>query len=168
MVAEYFIKIVNRLIGVLKKCFWKLLFKDRLIIGKKTFFYPGCHIMIEKNGKVEIGDSCFFNRNCSITSLGKIKIGNDSIFGENVKIYDHNHNFSHGKDPFRKQGYSIDSVVIGNNVWIGSDVIILPGVVIGNNVVIGAGSIITKNICDNVIYVQKRNSMEVPLEKYKN
>lgn len=42
-------------------------------------------------------------------------------------------------------------VIIGDNVWIGSGAIIMPGVTIGNNVVIGVGSIVTKNIPDNVI-----------------
>jgi maltose O-acetyltransferase len=44
-------------------------------------------------------------------------------------------------------------ITIGDNVWIGGNVVINPGVTIGNNVVIGAGSIVTKNIPDNVIAV---------------
>lgn len=103
----------------------------------------------------------FFNRNCSMTSLGEINIGNDCIFGENVKIYDHNHKTDFTNGLFRKQGYVVGRVEIGSNVWIGSDVLILPNVRIGNNTVIAAGAIITKNIPDNVTYIQKRNSVEV-------
>ena len=46
-----------------------------------------------------------------------------------------------------------DPIKVGNNVWIGGNVVVLPGVTIGNNVVIGAGSVVTKNIPDNVVAV---------------
>ena len=82
--------------------------------------------------------------------------------GENVKIYDHNHRTDATKGPFRKQGYVIGRVEIGSNVWIGSDVLILPNIRIGDNVIIAAGAIVTKDIPDNVTYIQKRNSVEVP------
>ena len=84
--SEYLIKIINRVIGILKILCWKILYGSRFHFGKMTFFYPGCHLMIEKTGSINIGDNCFFNRNCSMTSLGEINIGNDCIFGENVKI----------------------------------------------------------------------------------
>lgn len=47
--------------------------------------------------------------------------------------------------------YYMDKIVIGNNVMIGADSIILPGVTIGNNVIVGAGSVVTKNIDDGVV-----------------
>ena len=160
--SEYLIKIINRVIGILKILCWKILYGSRFHLGKMTFFYPGCHLMIEKTGSINIGDNCFFNRNCSMTSLGKINIGNDCIFGENVKIYDHNHRTDVTKGLFRQQGYAVGRVEIGSNVWIGSDVLILPNIRIGDNVVIAAGAVVTKDIPDNVTYIQKRNSVEVP------
>ena len=60
------------------------------------------------------------------------------------------------------KGYVIGRVEIGSNVWIGSDVLILPNIRIGDNVIIAAGAIVTKDIPDNVTYIQKRNSVEVP------
>lgn len=162
MVSEFIIKLLNRVIGIAKILDWKLLYGNRLSVGFKTFFYPGCHMMIERNASIYIGNNCFFNRNCSLTSLGKIRIGDDCIFGEGVKIYDHNHNTNEQGVLFRKQGYKVGKVEIGSNVWIGSNVIILPNVSIGNNVVIAAGSIVTKNIPNNVTFIQKRKSMEVP------
>lgn len=162
--SEYFIKALNRIIGIINILCWKVLYGRRFCVGSNTFFYPGCHIMMEKNGNIQIGNNCFFNRNCSMTSLGTIKIGNDCIFGENVKIYDHNHKTDATGGLFRKQGYSIGKVEIGSNVWVGSDVVILSNVRVGNNVVIAAGSVVTKNISDNVILIQKRNNVEVPNE----
>ena len=72
--SEYLIKIINRVIGILKILCWKILYGSRFHSGKMTFFYPGCHLMIEKTGSINIGDNCFFNRDCSMTSLGEINI----------------------------------------------------------------------------------------------
>lgn len=155
----YILKVVNRLIGIVKYILWKALFGKNLKKGKHTFFYPGCHLMIERNGKIVIGNNCFVNRNCSFTALEEIKIGDECIFGESVKIYDHNHNTNRQGVSFRKQGYTLNKVEIGNNVWVGSSTIILPGVKIGNNVVIAAGSIVTKSIEDNVTFIQKRQNI---------
>ena len=155
-VFEYILKIKNRVIGNIKYFFWKVFYGKNLKKGKNTFFYPGCHMMIEHSGKIKIGTNCFFNRGCSFTSLEEIEIGNDCIFGEDVKIYDHNHNIEMGKILFRKQGYTSNKVKIGNNVWIGSNTLILPGVEIGDNVVVAAGSIVTKSINDNIIFIQKK------------
>lgn len=158
MFFEYVLKIINRMIGIVKYFFWKMLFGKNIKKGKNTFFYPGCHLMIEHNGKIVIGNNCFFNRNCSFTALEEIKIGDDCIFGENVKIYDHNHNINRQDDLFRKQGYTTKKVEIGNNVWIGTSTIILPGVKIGNNVVVAAGSVVTKSIEDDTTFIQKREN----------
>ncbi|EPP4297529.1 acyltransferase [Vibrio cidicii] len=106
------------------------------------------------SGVLSIGDNVFFNRNCSINVRKNVSIGNDCMFGENVLIYDHDHNFKKLDIPFSKQGFFCDEVKIGNNVWIGSNTIILKGVSIGNNVVVGAGSVVSKNIESDCIYRQ--------------
>ncbi len=164
MISEYIIKTYNRILSIIKYIGWKILFGCKLSKGYNTFFYPGCKMMIERSGKIKIGNSCFFNYNCSFTSLGHIVIGNQCIFGENVKIYDHNHKCTFDGTPFRSQGYEIGSVEIGSNVWIGSNTIILPNVKIGDNVIIAAGSIITKCVESNSVLIQKRQSTVVKYE----
>ena len=120
-------------------------------IGENVRFRNFNTIIVKNKGVLNIGNNCFFNSYTSINCLGKIEIGNDTIFGEGVRIYDHNHKYDliNGVRNFEK--YSIESVSIGNNCWIGSNVIILKGVNIGNNVVIGAGCLIYKSIPDNSI-----------------
>lgn len=102
-------------------------------------------------GRIQIGDKTFFNHGCSINSKSSISIGKNNLFGEGVKIYDHNH---------KLDGYSVSAeefdvkaIHIGNNCWIGSNCIILPGVNICDNVTIGAGSIVTKSINQPGVYV---------------
>lgn len=137
---------------ILKKLFYKIFFRD-FIFYKDLRFRNGFFIKI-KLGKVVIGKRCFFNNYCSINSLGYIEIGDNCIFGEGVKIYDHNHKYVLGK-LIVDSGYSIGKVIIKNNVWIGSNVTILKDVVIGNNVVIGANCLIYKDIPDNSLVLSE-------------
>jgi acetyltransferase-like isoleucine patch superfamily enzyme len=109
-------------------------------------------------GKLKIGDNCFFNRNCSINCVLSIKIGKGTIFGENVKIYDHDHAFT--DDYIVSLDLLIsDKINIGNNCWIGSNVIILKGVSITNNVIIASGSIISHDILTPGVYASSKLSL---------
>jgi len=103
---------------------------------------------------LEIGKQCFFNLYCSISvGNGKVSIGNNCLFGENVKIYNHNHIFNK-KDLFIfEQGFSFEDIIIGNNVWIGSNVLILKGAQIEDNCVISAGSIVKEHIAKNSLFI---------------
>ena len=76
-------------------------------------------------------------------------IGKKAQIAPNVSIYTAGHPI-HPES--RNSGYEYGiAVTIGDNVWIGGNVCIMPGVTIGRNVVIGAGSVVTKDIQDNVI-----------------
>jgi acetyltransferase-like isoleucine patch superfamily enzyme len=125
--------------------------KSEIIIGKEVFFRDGGRITCYKDGKIIIKDGIFFNRNCSINCLYSVEIGNHCLFGENVKIYDHNHKFNNPQKLIKDQGYTTEAVIIGDNCWIGSNSIILKGVRIGENVIIGANNLITKNIPSNSV-----------------
>lgn len=107
-------------------------------------------------GKIEIGNNVFFNHYCSIYAMNSIKIGNGTIFGENVKIYDHNHCYDNPNIPIKNQGYTSAPIVIGKHCWIASNVTILKGVTIGDNCVIGAGCTVYKDIPDNTILINKQ------------
>ncbi|MEO6719118.1 MAG: acyltransferase [Ferruginibacter sp.] len=120
------------------------------------------HIRMGNNGHLVIGKNCFFNNNCSISCLGEIVIGDDCQFGENVTIYDHNHKYKDTEKLIAGQGYEIGNISIGNNCWIGSNVVILKGVEIGDNVVIGAGCVIYKSISSNSTVINHQNLVITP------
>lgn len=107
--------------------------------------------MIGSNAKVHIGNRVFFNNYCSVVSLDDIYIGDDCIFGENVKIYDHNHRFDVKDKRKAEQGFKTDAVIIKDNCWIANNVVILKGVTIGENSVIGAGCIVNKDVAANSV-----------------
>lgn len=117
--------------------------------GKNTHIEQPFHCDYGKN--INVGDNFFANYNCIILDVGKVEIGDNVMFAPNVSIYTAGHPI-HPES--RNSGYEYGiGITIGDNVWIGGNVVITPGVTIGNNVVIGAGSVVTKDIPDNVIAV---------------
>ncbi len=152
-------KIIWHVNAVLKKCFFNLIYGGSIKFGKNVTFRKRFNLAIDKCAKVKIGDNCFFNNDCSINAQSSIEIGENSIFGENVKIYDHNHVFKSGGVPISEQGYKVDKVVIGSNCWICSNVVILKGVTIGDDCVIGAGCIIKEDVPPKSI-VKKKIELE--------
>lgn len=135
---------------------YKLLFGNLFLVGRGTTFRRFFNIYLEKGATISIGRDCFFNHSCSINALEKITIGDGCIFGENVKIYDHNHRFTGLNGNIKSQGYTTGKVYIGNRCWFGSNVVVLKGVHIGDNCVIGAGCIVSNDIPPNSIVTCNR------------
>lgn len=83
--------------------------------------------------------------------VGKVTIGDNVQFAPNVSLYTAGHPIHPDS---RNSGYEYGiGITIGDNVWVGGNVVINPGVHIGNNAVIGSGSVVTKDIPDRVIAV---------------
>lgn len=102
---------------------------------------------------IEIGDYFYANYNCTILDTAKVTIGSRVLFGPNVTISTAGHPIHpEARNPIYDYCFGI-GITIGDDVWIGANVVVLPGVHIGNNVVIGAGSVVTKDIPDDVIAV---------------
>ena len=76
-----------------------------------------------------------------------LDIGNNVMCGPEVITYTNSHKFDSVTIPMCEQGYTTSKKIrIGNDVWIGARVIILPGITIGDGSIIGAGSVVTKNV----------------------
>lgn len=124
----------------------------RSIIGKcgeSIFIEQPFHCDYGYN--IEVGNNFYANYNLTILDVGKVKIGENAMIAPNVSIYTAGHPIHPDS---RNSGYEYGiSITIGDNVWIGGNVVINPGVHIGNNVVIGSGSVVTKDIPDNAIAV---------------
>ena len=98
---------------------------------------------------IEVGKECFANYNFIVLDVGKVKIGDNFMCGPNVQISTAGHPL-HPESRASGYEYGID-ITIGDNVWIGGNVLVCPGVTIGSNVVIGGGSVVTKDIPDNML-----------------
>lgn len=100
---------------------------------------------------IEIGENFYSNYNLIILDCAKVTIGANVLIGPNVGIYTAGHPL-HFEKRIQEFEYALP-ITIGNNVWIGGNVVINPGITIGDNTVIGSGSVVTKNIPSNVIAV---------------
>ncbi len=100
---------------------------------------------------IEVGENFFANYNLIILDVAKVTIGKNVQIAPNVLIYTAGHPIH---PDTRNTGYEYGiPITTGDNVWIGGNVVILPGVTIGDNVVIGAGSVVSKDIEDNKIVI---------------
>ena len=123
--------------------------KVRAFCGKLILRECGKNVNIEKgahfSSEVSLGDNSGLGINCQIAP--QVTIGNDVMMGPDCMIYTSNHGMERTDIPMWKQpSTAVEPVVIGNDVWLGARVIILPGVHIGDGSVIGAGSVVTKNV----------------------
>lgn len=129
----------------------------KLEIGKKFRMRDGAKIRVRTGAVCIIGKNIAVNSNNMIACYERIEIGDNVQFSPNVQIYDHDHDFrvdgGIGLDKFKTS-----PIVIGKNVWIGANTVILRGTTIGDNSVIGAGSVIKGNIPANSVVVQKRTT----------
>lgn len=138
----FFFKLLYHLQAWLKLMLYRLLWPRNMHFGRGVTFRKGFTLLLDRGGQVYIGDGVFFNNGCSVIAMESVSIGAHTLFGENVKIYDHNHCFAARKRLIKEQGYSTSSVHIGEDCWIGSNTVILRHADIGDHCVIGAGCVI--------------------------
>jgi len=123
----------------------------KILSSTKENFLIEQDFMCDYGYNISVGENFFSNYNCTILD------GTSVTFGDNV--------FIAPNCCFSTAGHAIDAeqrnkgleiawkITVGDNVWIGANVVVLPGVTIGSNTVIGAGSVVTKDIPSGVIAV---------------
>jgi len=135
---------------------------NRVFIGENTYLdadYPGSKIVLEDDiyvsrycviragkGKIHVNSNVNIGWYSMLYGYGGIEIGKNSLLANNVQIHSGNHVYKDPNIPIRLQGGEGKAVKIGEDVWLASYVIVLPGVSIGDGAVIGAGTIVTKDI----------------------
>lgn len=127
--------------------------KLRYFVCRPIFPSCGAGVNIEsgayfgRGDTISIGDYSGIGRNSRIYQC--TTIGANVMMGTDVLIITDNHEFASTEILMTQQGHrSIEPVKIGDDVWIGSRAIILPGVSIGSGVIIGAGAVVTKDVPD--------------------
>jgi acetyltransferase-like isoleucine patch superfamily enzyme len=117
----------------------------KITIGERTLIVGTtvrCELVAHQGAVLSIGDRAFLNYGVSISAHQEVRIGTDCLIGNYTNILDNSYHdiVDHRKLPRSKP------VVIGNDVWIGSHAIILPGVSIGDGACVGAGAVVRESV----------------------
>jgi maltose O-acetyltransferase len=122
---------------------------------KYIFTKTGRSFNVEKNAyfgygrNLSIGEHSGIGKNMQIVGTeqgGRLDIGDDVMIGADVIVYLITHKHDRTDIPIDRQGTTTSTVMIGDDVWIGTRTIIMPGITIGDHAIVGAGSIVTRDV----------------------
>ena len=114
--------------------------------------FPPFYTDFGKN--IQVGENVFINACCHFQDHGGVTLGDGCQIGHNVVFATLNHVFAtlnHGLSPEDRPHTYPAPIVLGRNVWVGSNATILQGVTIGDNAIVGAGAVVTKDVPANTI-----------------
>lgn len=119
-----------------------------VVIGKRVAIGRKAWIQIagdDLKASIRIDDGTNIGRGAVISAVKKISIGRKCLLSYDVSIFDHDHRFNRTISPMDNGITKGDSVIIGDNCFIGAHSFILKGVSLGNHCVVGANSVVTKS-----------------------
>ena len=124
----------------------------KTILGKtKDIFLIEQPFICDYGYNIEIGENFYSNHNLTILDANKVTFGDNVFIGPNCGFYTAGHPIDYIA---RNKGLEYaKTITVGDNVWFGGNVVVLPGVTIGSNVVIGAGCVVNKDVPSNVVVV---------------
>lgn len=115
--------------------------------GEQVYIEP--HFWCDYGYNINVGERFYANHNLIILDAGGVSFGDDVFIGPSCGFYTSGHPLDFER---RNQGLEYAyPIKLGNNVWFGAGVQVMPGVTIGDNVVIGGGSLVVKDIPSNSI-----------------
>jgi len=118
-------------------------------VGEGTEIRPPLYV--DYGAHLTIGARCFANFGLVALDVAPISIGDDVQIGPNVQLLTPTHPTE--PEPRRAKWEAARPIDIGNNVWLGGGVIVLPGVTIGDNTVVGSGAVVARDLPANVVAV---------------
>ncbi len=117
-----------------------------LLMGDHASIQHGNVIYVMKDAECRIGNNSYVGECNNVRCSGRITLGEDVRISQFVSLVDGQHCYQKRSALIGRQGFDAGRVTIGDDVWIGTNVTILPNATIGNGVVVGAGSVITKDV----------------------
>jgi len=123
---------------------------DPVIIEQLVNF----HITSEpgKQPRLRIGAHAFIGMGTFVQVFDAVSIGRYALIGPYCYIVSANHQFDRRDAPIQQQGFATAPVTIGEDAWLGTHVVVMPGVSIGKGAIIGAGSVVTRNVPEYEIW----------------
>jgi acetyltransferase-like isoleucine patch superfamily enzyme len=142
----YFLNFIFHYLFRLNKSKFILHFTSRIIAPSKVVY----------NKDIVTLSSFLVSGGCYFQALNGIKLGKNFLFAPGIKLISSNHDSEN-----RNQIVENLPIIIGNDVWIGTNAIILPGVEIGNNCIIGAGAVVTRSFKGDYLIIAGNPAREI-------
>ncbi len=120
-------------------------------IARNLWLHCGGSIAEYSSSFFEIGEYSFIGCNAVIGPSGGIKIGSHVLIGPGLTISSENHRFDELDRPIYQQGVEPGKVLIADNCWIASNVMILAGITLGEGCVVAAGAVVTRDVPPNSV-----------------
>lgn len=121
--------------------------QQRLQIGREVLLEPGVWITAPGTARVRIGEGTFLNKGVMVAAEERVEIGAHCMLANGCFVSDASHRFDDPDKPITWQGFeSKGPTRIGDNCWLGANVVVTSGVSIGERCVIGANSVVTRDI----------------------
>ncbi len=121
--------------------------EGRLEVGEGALFEPNVWITAPGRARVRIGLGTFLNQGVMIAAEQLVEIGDHCMLANGCFVSDASHRYDDPKKPITWQGFeSKGQTLIGDNCWLGANVVVTSGVTIGERCVIGANSVVTRDI----------------------
>ncbi|MDA5388284.1 acyltransferase [Loigolactobacillus backii] len=136
-----------------------LIFEDNVTIGRGVMIRPSSYYGRDLGEGLVIGRNSSIGPHSYVGCSGCITIGQNVMFGPKCSLFAENHIFNDENVTIKQQGVTQKGINVGNDCWIGSNVIILDGVTIGQGCVIGAGTLINKNVAPYSLVIDKREKV---------
>jgi len=125
----------------------RMLRDGRLRIGPQVFLEPGVWLTAGDHGRIVLGGGTFLNQGVMVAAEQLVEIGEHCMAANGCLITDGSHRFDDPDKPVPWQGFTTKGPTrIGDNVWLGANVVVTSGVTIGERCVIGANSVVTRDI----------------------
>lgn len=132
---------------------------DNVTISRGVMIRPSSYYGGDLGKGLIMGDNSSIGPHGYIGCSGKIIIGKNVMFGPKCSLFAENHVFDDTNQSIKSQGVKQKGIIIEDDCWIGSNVIILDGVTIGKGCVIGAGTLISKNIPAGSVVMDRRDQI---------
>lgn len=131
----------------------EMLREGRLRIGPQAYFEPGVWLTSDA-GRITIGGGSLLNLNVMVAAVERVEIGAHCMLANGCLITDANHRYDDPIQPVPWQGFtSKGPTVLGDNVWLGANVVVTSGVSIGRRCVVGANSVVTSDLPEFTVAV---------------
>jgi acetyltransferase-like isoleucine patch superfamily enzyme len=121
--------------------------EGRLEIGPNSLLEPGVWLTAPGDARIRIGEGTFLNLGVMVAATELVEIGSHTMLANGCFVTDGNHRFDDPDKPVTWQGFTTKGPTrIGDNVWLGANVVVTSGVTIGDRAVVGANSVVTRDV----------------------